>query len=179
MSSPLKPLEGNWWTIPVSRFEKIWVWISVVWGLVLFGWMVGWSFFGAQNQHGPTYRIEPAVYRAKLIAYREASVATEAGMRPAGDDVYIAAMRYGFDGLPVILKAGKTYRLHLTSYDVQHGFSIRPEHALSKQLTLQLLPGYEWVLPMRFEEAGVYHVICNEFCGIGHRTMHGIFIVEE
>lgn len=37
MSSPLKPLEGNWWTIPVSRFEKIWVWISVVWGLVLFG----------------------------------------------------------------------------------------------------------------------------------------------
>jgi len=62
---------------------------------------------------------------------------------------------------------------------VQHGFSVRPEDALSKQISLQLLPGYEWVLPMKFDEPGTYHVVCNEFCGVGHRTMHGTFIVEE
>ncbi len=179
MSSPLKPLEQHWWSIPASRYEKLWVWISAVWGVVLFGWMVAWSFIGHQNQHGPTYRIDPMAYRSKLIAYREASVSTAQGLRPAGEDVYLAAMRYGFDGLPVVLKAGKTYRFHLSSYDVQHGLSMRPEHALSKQITLQLLPGYEWVIPMRFDEPGIYRVICNEFCGLGHQVMQSVFIVEE
>jgi cytochrome c oxidase subunit 2 len=32
---------------------------------------------------------------------------------------------------------------------------------------------------MTFDEPGTYHVICNEFCGRGHNTMHGEFLVEE
>jgi len=31
---------------------------------------------------------------------------------------------------------------------------------------------------MTFDEPGIYHVVCNEFCGVGHRTMHGTFEVE-
>ncbi|MFB6347252.1 MAG: cytochrome C oxidase subunit II, partial [bacterium] len=34
-------------------------------------------------------------------------------------------------------------------------------------------------LPMTFYEPGTYHVVCNEFCGYGHRTMHGKFRVVE
>ncbi|NIS35933.1 MAG: cytochrome C oxidase subunit II, partial [Actinobacteria bacterium] len=44
-------------------------------------------------------------------------------------------------------------------------------------LSLQVLPGYEWIIDMQFDEPGTYHVVCNEFCGEGHRTMHGAFEV--
>ena len=179
MSSPLHAPAGNWWDIGVSRHEKIWISISVVWALVLFGWMIAWGSIGNQNQMGPTYRTTTQEFMDKVSAYQEASTKTEGGLRPAGDDVYIASARYAFVGLPVILEAGKQYQIHLSSYDVQHGFSVRPEDALSKQISLQILPGYEWVLPMTFNEPGTYHVVCNEFCGVGHRTMHGTFIVEE
>jgi len=40
-----------------------------------------------------------------------------------------------------------------------------------------VFPGSEWVIPMTFDEPGTYHVVCNEFCGQGHRTMHGRFTV--
>jgi len=179
MSSPLQSPTGDWWNIGVSRHEKLWVSISIVWALFLFGWMIVWSAIGDQNQMGPTYRTTTQEFMNKVSAYQEAGTRTEQGLRPAGDDVYIASARYTFVGLPVVLKAGKQYQIHLGSYDVQHGFSVRPEDALSKQISLQLLPGYEWVLPMKFDEPGTYHVVCNEFCGVGHRTMHGTFIVEE
>jgi cytochrome c oxidase subunit 2 len=32
---------------------------------------------------------------------------------------------------------------------------------------------------MSFDEPGIYHVVCNEFCGEGHRRMHGTFEVVE
>lgn len=179
MSSPIQSPEGNWWDIGVGRHEKIWISISVVWALVLFGWMITWGAVGSQNPTGTTYRTTTQEFMNKMSTYQEAGTKTEQGLRPAGEDVYIASARYTFVGLPVVLEAGKEYRIHLGSYDVQHGFSVRPEDALSKQISLQLLPGYEWVLPMTFDEPGTYHVVCNEFCGVGHRTMHGTFIVEE
>ncbi|MDY6779558.1 MAG: cytochrome C oxidase subunit II, partial [Halobacteria archaeon] len=83
------------------------------------------------------------------------------------------------DGLPAVLEQGKEYKFHIGSYDVQHGFSVRKEDTLSKQMSLQILPGYEWVVPMKFDETGTYQVICNEFCGVGHRTMHSKFHVQE
>jgi len=179
MSSPLKPQTDNWWDVPVHWDEKVWIGISVFWALVLFGWMTAWGSIGNQTQEGPTYRVSPNAFQAKIDSFKARAEETERGFRPAGSDVYIAGMRYGFDGLPVVLKAGKEYDFHLSSYDVQHGFGVRPNDALSKQMTLQLLPGYEWVLPMTFQEPGTYHVVCNEFCGVGHRTMHAKFIVEK
>lgn len=179
MSSPLHSPTGNWWNIGVSRHEKLWISISIVWALLLFGWMIAWGSVGKQNPMGPTYQVTAEEFMGKMDAYQEASEETDRGLRPDGEDIYIASSRFTFVGLPVILEAGKQYQMHLTSYDVQHGFSIRPEDALSKQMSLQILPGYEWVLPMKFDEPGVYHVVCNEFCGVGHRTMHGTFIVEE
>ena len=46
-------------------------------------------------------------------------------------------------------------------------------------MNLQVLPGYEWVLPREFDETGTYHIICNEFFGVGHRSMHGTMEVVE
>jgi cytochrome c oxidase subunit 2 len=179
-TTPVEEPEGAWWNIEVGGYEKLWLGISIVWAIMLFGWMAGWSYMGEQNPIGKTYRISAKEYQKKLESYQERAGKTKNGfLIPPKDHVYIAAKRYAWFGLPVQLKAGKEYMVHLGSYDVQHGFSVRLEDKLSKQLSLQILPGYEWVLPMKFDKPGTYQVVCNEFCGFGHSTMHTKFKVVE
>jgi halocyanin-like protein len=179
MKSPIESPEGDWWNEKVNRRETIWLGLSGVWAVTLFGWMAGWMQFGEQNQVGETLKLSTADFREKVGAYKQRAGELDGALVPAGDDVYVGAMRYAFDGLPAVLEMGREYVFHLGSYDVQHGFSVRQEDTLSKQLSLQMLPGYEWKVPMQFDEPGTYHVVCNEFCGTGHRTMHATFEVRE
>jgi cytochrome c oxidase subunit 2 len=72
------------------------------------------------------------------------------------------------------LEKGKTYRLHLSSMDWQHGFSLQPIN-----INLQVLPNYEMVVAVTPDSAGEYAVVCNEYCGIGHHTMLGKIYVKE
>ena len=182
MGSPLDTPDGDWWNRDVNRRETIWLGVSGAWAAILFGWMIGWTQVGGQNQIGPTREVGTGEYQEAVSAYKDEAEATtvngEEMLVPPGDDVYIGALRYSWDGLPVVLEAGREYQFHLGSYDVQHGFSIRKGDTLSKQMSLQMLPGYEWLVPMEFDEPGTYHVVCNEFCGTGHRTMHGKFVVR-
>jgi hypothetical protein len=84
---------------------------------------------------------------------------------PAGADVFLIARLW--DWWPILeLEKGKTYRLHLTSMDYQHGFSLQPEN-----INVQVLPGYEHVVTVTPNRSGVYAIVCNEFCGIGHHKM--------
>ena len=179
MSSPIRSPDGNWWRWPVARVEKGWLGLAGLIALILFAWMFGWMYAGGQNPTGPTYRVSVERFQQKMATYRDSAVSTERGLVPAGDDFYVAGLQFGWQGLPVVLEAGEQYRLHLTSLDVQHGFSVRRGEELWKQINLQALPGYEWVVPMRFEEPGTYYVVCNEFCGVGHRTMSAKFHVVE
>jgi len=181
--SPLESPEGNWWNRSVNRRETMWLGISGAWALTLFGWMLGWTQVGDQNQIGPTYELSPDAYREKVQAYKQDSgVVTIDGEQlsvPPGTDVYIGALQWAWDGLPVALRPGTEYTFHIGAYDVQHGFSVRHADNLSQQMSLQVLPGYEWVLDMTFDDPGTYHVVCNEFCGTGHRSMHGAFTVAD
>jgi halocyanin-like protein len=181
--SPLEDPGGSWWDRTVNRRETIWLGLSGAWALSLFGWMIGWTQAADQNQVGPTYSVSADAFQSKVTEFkRNAGTLTREGTDfhvPAGEDVYVGALQWAWDGLPAVLKPGETYRFHLGSYDVQHGFSVRREDNLSQQISLQILPGYEWVLEMSFDDPGTYHVVCNEFCGNGHRSMHGRFLVAD
>lgn len=179
MTDPTKSPEGNWWDQNINRRESWWLGLTGIWSISIFGWMSAFTRFGNQNPIGETYKVDEGEFVDKLSAYLDEAESTEEGVIPPGDDVYIRAYRFDWGGTPVILETGREYNMHLSSTDVQHGFSLRPEEALSKQMNFQILPGYEWVLPMEFDQAGTYHIICNEFCGQGHRTMHGRIIVRE
>ncbi len=180
MASPLEPKDDNWWDKDINRREAIWLGLGATWSVILFGWMTAWTRIGEQNPTGETLKVGPERFQEKVQNYIDNAEETQEGwIVPNEDKVYIGALRFAWDGLPAVLEAGKTYNFHLGSYDVQHGFSIRKEDTLSKQMSLQVLPGYEWIVPMTFDEPGTYHVVCNEFCGVGHRTMHGKFRVEE
>jgi cytochrome c oxidase subunit 2 len=182
-TTPVEPPEGHWWNVDVSGWEKLWLGITIFWAIMLFGWMAGWAYMGNQNPTGKTIRITNERFQEKVQSYQDRADEVEIDGTeyyvPPEDDIYIAGLRYGWAGLPVKLEAGKEYMVHMGSYDVQHGFSVRKQDTLSKQLSLQILPGYEWIVPMTFNEPGTYHVICNEFCGYGHSTMHSKFKVVE
>jgi len=183
MPNPLDPPDGNWWDNPVNRRESLWLGIAGAWSLGIFAWMTGFTRFGDQNPIGETYDKDDEEFESRFGTYRDEADRVEIdgteAIVPPDDSVYIVGQRYQWTGLPVALESGREYDIHLTSRDVQHGFSVRPEDSLSQQINLQVFPDTEWVLPMTFEDADTYHVICNEFCGRGHNGMHGRFFVGD
>ena len=92
---------------------------------------------------------------------------------PPGSDIYLTAM--SFQWTPILqLEQGKEYILHLSSLDVNHGFSLYPIN-----VNFQVVPGYDYGLRVTPTAAGDFRIICNEFCGIGHHTMVGRVIVVD
>jgi cytochrome c oxidase subunit 2 len=172
MSAILPPGEKLWWKQPLDRVEGTWIAIAFTWCLVMFFMMPYWHVYGKQNLSSETYRTTPEAYAKKAQAVVDQyTVRTETDEKipvvhpPVGGDVYLIARLWAW--WPIVeLEAGKTYRLHLSSMDYQHGFSLQPEN-----INVQVLPGYEHVLKVTPNRAGSYAILCNEFCGIGHHKM--------
>jgi cytochrome c oxidase subunit 2 len=141
--------------------EIIWISIAFVWGLVMFLAMIYWHIEGEQNLSNEAYRITPDAFAEKTEAMAEAYTVREEGETgipvvhpPPGSEVYMLA--------------------RLWEMDWQHGFSLQPTN-----INLQVHPNYEMVLTITPTETGVFGVVCNEFCGIGHHDMVGrIYVVE-
>ena len=176
----LPPENRIWWREPLHRMEIVWISIAFVWGLVMFGAMVYWHITGKQNLSNEAYRIDPEVYAERAEAMAAAYTVREEGDSgvpvvhpPPGSDVYIIARLW--EWWPILeLEKNQSYRLHLSSMDWQHGFSLQPTN-----INIQVHPNYEMVLTIKPDEAGSFGIVCNEFCGIGHHTMLGkLFVVE-
>jgi cytochrome c oxidase subunit 2 len=172
------PEQRIWWNEPIHKVELGWIVIVFLWGLFMFFFMIAWHFIGDQNLSTETYRIQPAAYEAKVEAFAERyQVGEEEGVPvvrpPAGEDVYILARLWEF--WPILeLKKGQSYRIHLSSADWMHGFSIQPTN-----INISVHPGYEHVINLTPTETGEFGIICNEYCGIGHHLMTGLIRVTE
>jgi len=172
------PPERIWWNLPVARSEIVWIIVAFLWGLVMFSGMVYWHLEGEQNLSNEAYRITPEAYLEKATAMvEEYQVGEDSGMPvvhpPPGSDVYLVARLWQW--WPIIeFEKGQSYRLHLSSMDWLHGFSLQPVN-----INLEVHPGYDMVLTMTPTDAGEFGIICNEFCGIGHHNMIGKILVTE
>ena len=172
----IQTLKGIWWK-KVDASEKLWLGIALVWCLILFAMMPLWHLKGGQNPSFETYRTTAEQYMKKvdaLVAKRK--VGEDKGMPVVApdpkEDVYMLGRLWQWS--PVLkLKKGETYRLHLSSLDLVHGFSIFPLN-----LNFMVLPGYDYVLTVTPTTTGEFYVVCNEFCGIGHHQMVGKILVE-
>ena len=161
-----------WWKIPMDREEVIWVSVSFVWCLFMFFMMPYWHVFGKQNLSNEAYRISAEHYqRNTQNMVDKYTVRTETDQKvpvvhpPAGSDVYLIARLWNW--WPILeLEHGQKYRLHLSSLDYQHGFSLQPEN-----VNLQVVPGYEMVVTVTPNKDGTFAIVCNEYCGIGHHQM--------
>lgn len=175
------PTERLWWKEPLHRPEIIWIAVSFVWGLIMFFAMIYWHVYGEQNLSNEAYRVDPEAYAAKaeeMVAQYQVREEGDTGVPvahpPAGSDVYLIARLW--EWWPVLeLEKGQSYRLHLSSMDWQHGFSLQPVN-----INVQVHPGYDMVMTVTPDETGTFSIVCNEYCGIGHHTMTGrIHVVEK
>lgn len=173
------PTSRIWWNDPIPKTELVWIIVAFLWGLTMFFMMIYWHGAGEQNMSNEAYRISPQAFGKKVDEMIAAhKVRDESGYPvvhpPAGSDVYLLARLWQW--WPILeLEKGQSYRLHLSSTDWQHGFSLQPEN-----INLQVHPGYDMVVTVTPDKAGTYAIICNEFCGIGHHTMLGrLYVVER
>lgn len=172
MSAILPPTERLWWKHPIDRVEGTWIVIALIWCLIMFFMMIGWHIWGRQNLSTETYRTTPDLFAAKTQAMVDKyTVRTETADKipvvapPPGSDVYLIARLWNF--WPILeLQKDKTYRLHLTSMDYNHGFSLQPAN-----INIQVVPGFEHVVTVTPNQSGTYGLVCNEYCGINHHTM--------
>ena len=146
----------------------------------MFFMMPLWHVYGKQNLSNEAYKTTPEAFMAKTMAMVEQNTVrtvTEQQLPvvhpPPGSDVYMLGRLWQWWPL-LELQKGKTYRLHLSSMDWQHGFSLQPIN-----INLQIVPGYEMVVTLTPDTSGEFTVICNEYCGIGHHNMVGKIYVTE
>jgi cytochrome c oxidase subunit II len=177
--SIMPPSQRIWWKEPIHKIESTWVIIALMWCLVLFFWMPYWHIYGEQNLSNESYKTTAADFEAKTQAMVDKyTVRTESDDEipvvapPAGSDVYLIGRMW--DWWPILeLEKDKSYRIHLSSLDYNHGFSLQPIN-----MNLQILPGYETVITLTPNQLGEFGVVCNEYCGVGHHNMLGKIIVK-
>lgn len=168
--------ERIWWK-PLHRYEKTWLIVALVFCVFLTVMMPLWYFMGHQNVPAETYRVNPLEYAMKVQKWADQYKVDDLKGVPIVDapagDIYLLGRQWQW--YPILkLKKGETYRLHISSSDVQHGFSLQPTN-----LNLQILPSYDYVATITPTQSGEFSIICNEFCAIGHHLMAGKIIVTE
>jgi len=177
------PAETIWWKQPLDRVEGTWIAIALIWSLIMFVMMPVWHIYGKQNLSNEAYKTTPTAYLAKAQAmvdqYTIRTLTDKNNQEipvvrpPPGSDVYLVARLWSW--WPILeLEKGQTYRLHISSMDWQHGFSLQPQN-----INVQILPGYEVVLTITPDTGMDQTIICNEYCGIGHHTMVGKILITE
>lgn len=182
MSAILPPTNRLWWKESIAAVEWVWIGIAFVWGMIMFGMMLYWHIYGKQNLSNEAYKTTPEMFAAKAEKFiAENTIRVETGLNgeeipvakiPAGGDGYLIARLWNW--YPILeLEAGKEVKIHLSSMDYNHGFSLQPVN-----INIQVIPGYEHVVKMTPTKAGTYAIVCNEYCGIGHHSMLGRIYVK-
>ncbi len=87
--------------------------------------------------------------------------------------IEMTARRFQFEPNEIPLKAGERVVLAIRSIDFMHGMNI-PDLGVRKDL----VPGQITRVELQPKEPGVIDFLCDNFCGDGHETMNGRFIVS-
>jgi len=173
----IHPPRADWFQAPHGE-ERTWVGLALLWCVVMTIAMPYWYFFGKQNSAGEASRVTPEAFQERVDRFVETHQTGELQgvpiVEPApGGDAYLRAAMWSW--YPILkLKKGQTYRVHISSVDLQHGFSLLPLN-----MNFQIVPGYDHVLTLSPTSSGEFSIVCNEFCGIGHHLMTGRILVDD
>ncbi len=145
----------------------------------------------SSRQEIPLERVQRQGYwfRKRWLAFLAALVPVLVGIsilttpfaRGGGADrvlVKVTSGQFFFTFAPASVPAGSKVRFVVTTRDVTHGFGLyNPGGELIG--SVQAMPGYTNNLDLTLSRPGSYHVLCFEFCGLGHHVMQGTFTVTE
>ncbi len=88
--------------------------------------------------------------------------------------VYMVAQMWQFQPAQIEVPVGSEVDFFVTSKDVVHGL-----HINDKDVNMMAIYGNINKTTVKFEKAGIYKIICHEYCGIGHQSMQAEVIVNE
>jgi len=160
------------WYKEFNKEEKVWIALAISVAIILAVTTISWHLIDAKHQV-PTSSSEfnPSLFRQMAYNF---SKTYENQPVPPNVEIYIAAQQYYWSISRLVLKQGVDYKFHLGSLDVLHGFSIVGEGTV---YSIMVMPGMEYTFTINFNKAGIYYVICNEYCGYGHGGMRMIIEV--
>ncbi|WP_057767904.1 cytochrome c oxidase subunit II [Cytobacillus praedii] len=146
----------------MHRSEKIWLTLSF--GMIMvFMIFAGYQAFALEMgppSHGE--RIDPQ-------KVDQTAPFDQPGIKQIGENEYEVVMTlqiFSFTPSDIEVPAGSTVHFTLTSKDVVHGFQVA-----GTNINAMVMPGYVQKITQKFDKAGEYLVLCNEYCGAGHQLM--------
>ncbi|WP_208621301.1 hypothetical protein [Azospirillum oryzae] len=135
--------------------------------------MIGTMFF-VVHDYGVVTRSE--AYNNEQIpaetrrAFQEGAVVRTG---PNAYSVYITGRLWNWAPGTIHVRQGAAITFHVTSADVLHGFEVQ-----GTPVNLTAVPGMVGTVTHTFQRAGVFFIICNEFCGLEHQAMVGRIVVD-
>lgn len=97
------------------------------------------------------------------------------GKQSSPQVIEIHAKKFGYLPSEITLHKGKTYKLHLTSDDVEHSLRIREWN-----MNAEMNPGQFDDVLITPDKAGDYVADCGHYCGTGHKAMKmAIHVVDK
>jgi cytochrome c oxidase subunit II len=91
---------------------------------------------------------------------------------PKRYEIHYVARMWKFDPPEISIVPGSTADIYLATADVTHGVQI-----VGTNFDLMAVPGAVNYARVKFDKAGDYLVVCNEYCGTAHHNMAGMIHV--
>jgi cytochrome c oxidase subunit II len=85
---------------------------------------------------------------------------------PTHYEVHYVARMWEFDPEEVVVPAGSTVDIYVSTRDVTHGMIL-----LGTDLNLMIVPGVVNYTRVKFDQPRTYQLLCHEYCGTGHEQM--------
>ncbi|MCL6571030.1 MAG: cytochrome c oxidase subunit II [Bacillus sp. (in: Bacteria)] len=153
----------------MHREEKIWLTISF--GMIMvFMLITGYQAFA--------FGLTPPSNKEKIDPQKVDQTAPfdKPGVEKIGEKEYEVVMTlqvFSFNPSTIEVPAGSTVHFTLTSKDVTHGFQVA-----NTNINAMVMPGHIQKISQKFDKPGVYLVLCNEYCGVGHQAMSTTITVK-
>ncbi len=93
---------------------------------------------------------------------------------PKRYEIHYVARMWKFEPANVTMPPGSTADVYVASADVTHGLQI-----IGTNVNLEVVPGAVNFARVKFDKAGDYLVVCNEYCGMQHHNMAARIHVSE
>lgn len=92
--------------------------------------------------------------------------------------IHVKAWQFEFEPKLIVVNKGEKVRLVISAEDVPHGFEIEGFQMPNYDINTKIRPGIPLELEFTANEQGIWEFICTVYCGFGHSTMKGTFVIR-
>jgi len=156
----------------MHKYEKIWLIFGTA-ALLFFLTVLGVSAFYMGNQPPSCLAtVDPAKVTEEK-PFSEPGLHKVEGEEWDYELVFVASA-FVYNPGHIEVPKGAKVKIIATTTDVIHGFAVA-----GTNINMMLEPGYISEYVATFNKAGVFLVLCNEYCGTGHHLMNSRIEVVE